>query len=299
MPHTEASDGAGLVRSQAGLLEIASAAGSLEYVMRAVHELHIPAWSSQIPMLRALCEGRIEVTSMLFKLQSSADRFRDGNEARIAGNTSLVFAEHDNLATLQYLLLRGEGLSPWSPSWFVWEILCQDLLCFGDVWRFQELEGLLFHALLHDGAILSNICGGFALDRTPSFRGGSPFTTRNANLVDAARLWSLWRNPNKYRFANRDTTVHGFLCGGHSRAHSKAEIQWFARGLVRRLTPRQRKVYLQYQYMEDDDFVEAGCKSRPVTHPSDALFNLLRPNSSNYDSKFARQSRYLWVTNNG
>lgn len=255
IPHKEANAG----REQGNLLVIASKAGSPESVMMAVDVFGIPVTSSDSPIIRAAERHSIETLAVLFYLQAEESAHPSIIGPKAVGG-AMWYAEH---AIMHYMLFCGaditatdkESEDPQSP----WSVLCALYLWHLSNWRFQEVEGMLFHCLLHNVTDMTRIHDGSSLITTDEMderrRLVQSFPLGMLNGLDAVRLWALcgFRASSSDRW-DRQQHVRRYLANDLTDVNPDILIDWSLRGLVTKqgswpVPPGQ----YPYQYLDERD----------------------------------------------
>lgn len=181
--------------AQRNLLTAASGAGSLEYVMMAIDVLGFSRLRFSYAVNAAIRNGRLEVLSLLHKLGAEMNPDAQTRIAHELHSPIICATRVSERATIHYLLLQGAGLccdeDDADRLWrFLW--LGMDRRLLGDEWIFQEIEGLLWHVLLHTEEV----------DTTnPYVHHSHPSSSLKwMTHGNVARLWSL---------ANHSFLTHG------------------------------------------------------------------------------------------
>ncbi|KAK3292914.1 uncharacterized protein B0H64DRAFT_203126 [Chaetomium fimeti] len=133
------------------VLTSASAVGSLEYVMIAIDVLGFSQSRFPPALTDAATNGRLEVVSMLHKLGGETNPDVQTRAARALDPLIICAARVTERATIHYLLFKGATLIRHEEADFLWRSLWlgMDRRLLGDEWIFQEIEGILWHVLLH------------------------------------------------------------------------------------------------------------------------------------------------------
>lgn len=108
---------------------------------------------SQFPrvLTAAIENGRLEVVSMLRKLGGNINPDAQTRAAHALDAPIICAARVAERATVHYLLLQGAALFCDEEADALWRSLWigMDRRLLGDEWFFQEIEGILWHVLLH------------------------------------------------------------------------------------------------------------------------------------------------------
>jgi hypothetical protein len=153
------------------LLTAASGVGSLEYVMMAIDVLGFPPSRFPYAVNVAIQHGRLEVVSLLHRLGGEKPldvQMRTASELDYPIKYAARLAER---AIIHYLLLQGAASFPHEEADDLWRSLWLGIewALLGDEWIFQEIEGILWHVLLHTKKPVGLIPTFFA-DMSPRYR---------------------------------------------------------------------------------------------------------------------------------
>jgi hypothetical protein len=137
--------------SRRNLLTAASGAGSLEYVMMAIDVLGFPPSRFPYAVNAAIQNGRLEVVSLLHRLGGEKTLDVQMRTASELAHPIIYAARMAERAIIHHLLLQGAALLPHEEADYLWRSLWQgmDRGLLGYEWIFQEIEGILWHVLLH------------------------------------------------------------------------------------------------------------------------------------------------------
>jgi hypothetical protein len=191
----EAADAAAATppSTRRNLLTAASGAGSLEYVMTALDVLHFPRSGFLHALPAAVGNGRLEVVSLLRKLGADIHSDVLAEEEVEPCPAIIVAAREVSNAMVHYLLFQGAAETAQRQTPGLDDLWCSfwygiDIYGLGPEWVFQEVEGILWHILLHT-VELPKI----------SYTGGGRLTPSSTHAGTISAVAQLWSFDFKYR----------------------------------------------------------------------------------------------------
>ncbi|KAH6847591.1 hypothetical protein B0I37DRAFT_147839 [Chaetomium sp. MPI-CAGE-AT-0009] len=136
-------------------LTTASTVGSLQYVMMAIDILGFPQSRFPRAVTAAATNGRLEVVSMFRKLGCEMNLDVRTRNVHALALPILQAAKAGERTMIHYLLFQGATSFCHEEADYLWHCLWQGMSrrFLGDEWIFQEVEGVLWHVLLHVGVV--------------------------------------------------------------------------------------------------------------------------------------------------
>ncbi|KAK4203493.1 hypothetical protein QBC40DRAFT_317318 [Triangularia verruculosa] len=260
------------------LLSSAISAGRLQDIMTIIDSFEDPS-----PHLKDLLHrstfhrGRIEVVALLMKLGLHPDWHdprRDDVEIMHRPIMSATENSSSGLAPIHYYLFRGACPGPFNGIYYVdlspsfpvsaWQILFKRFVMFpSHTRRFQELEGILLHLLLHECSDLP-----YRELIAMNFRGPSKrchqIVRITCEVADAARIWSVHDGPESLR--SLITVLETDLLLQH-RLATRPMVDWSSEGVIetpaRRWDPSEDNIkYPERYYQYLDGYEGILCEKR-------------------------------------
>ncbi|KAK4168398.1 hypothetical protein QBC43DRAFT_117489 [Cladorrhinum sp. PSN259] len=195
----------------------ATTAGSLKDIMTILDEFHYAIGTRRSITIRAVMRGRIEVVTILLKLKADI-KYRP---TPLAPDLDFpLFTNFNGVRTsmVHYLLLRGaNAVAFWFEFCALFEYFYIPNINMCPAFRFQELEGMMFHIVLH-----------INFDQI-TFNTNSPQTT----IFYFAKLFGLYHDDHNHENVDRFSQLSDAL--EHATPdNSSISVTWSPRGFIKR-----------------------------------------------------------------